>query len=89
MTPPTYPRTLYLWASGAATRGGRVLAAAEIPDRLLHLVVVEDHNQQNALTGCQDEQLRSHGRLRGEVEFAGRSEPARGVTVRSGRWDCQ
>lgn len=37
-----YPRTPYLWASGAITRGDRVLAPAEILDWLLHPVVVEE-----------------------------------------------
>lgn len=42
MAPPPYPRTPYLWASGAITRGDRVLAAAEISNWLLHPVVVEE-----------------------------------------------
>lgn len=42
MTPPPYPRTPYLWASGSSTHGDRVLAPAEIPDWLLHPVVVEE-----------------------------------------------
>ncbi len=42
MAPTPYPRTPYLWASGATTCGDRVLPAAEIPDRLLRPVVVEE-----------------------------------------------
>ncbi len=42
MAPPPYPRTPYLWSSGPTTRGDRVLAPAEVPDWLLHPVVVEE-----------------------------------------------
>lgn len=42
MASPPYPRTPYLWASGAITRGDRVLAPAEISDWLLHPVLVEE-----------------------------------------------
>lgn len=42
MASPSYPRTPYLWAAGAITRGDRVLAPAEILDWLLHPVAVEE-----------------------------------------------